>query len=117
VCTVQEEHGRGKRLIRLRYRLRPSGYTKALGIAAALSALAAVGLSARAPAWLALVLVAGCLGAWWRGIRRASHLIAVFDELARSLGLLRFRPEDVAGDNEACESTGMDTLAGTDTVA
>src|SRR5207247_5580167 len=34
VCTAQEIHGSRQRLIRVRYRLRPSGYTKLLGFAA-----------------------------------------------------------------------------------
>ena len=41
VCTAQEDHGGGKRLIRVRYRLRPSGYMKALGAAVLLAAVAA----------------------------------------------------------------------------
>jgi hypothetical protein len=99
VCTAQEDHGSGKRLIRVRFRLRPSGYLKVLGGAAALTAVAAAGLLAWPAAAGATQLLgaclgicAVCLGVWWRGTRRASQAIAVFDAKAGDLGLIRCDP-------------------------
>jgi hypothetical protein len=99
VCTAQEDHGGGKRLIRARFRLRASGYLKALGGAAALAAVAAAGLRAWPAAVEATLLLSACLGVcgvwlgvWWRGTRRASEAIAVFDAKARDLGLIRCDP-------------------------
>jgi GT2 family glycosyltransferase len=92
VCTAQEEHGGRKRLIRVRYRLRPSGYTKALGAAGALTACAAAVLWAWPVAAAAVVLLAACLGVWWRGTGRASRALALFDAYAAELGLIPCEP-------------------------
>jgi hypothetical protein len=95
VCTAQEEHGSGKRLVRVRYRLRASGYMRAVGTLATLAAVIAVSLLEWAPFQATSILGvslggwAACFGLWWRGTRRASQAVAVFDFLARSLGLLR----------------------------
>jgi GT2 family glycosyltransferase len=96
VCTAQEGHANGRRLIRLRYRLRPSRYTKGLAAVAALAAVVTAGLAdwpaaATAPLLLGAgaVIGAACLGAWWRGSAQASRVVAVFDSLARGLGLIR----------------------------
>jgi GT2 family glycosyltransferase len=89
VCTAEEDHGGGKRLICVRYRLRASGYLRALGAAAALLGLLGAGL----PLWPATVaaaaLVAVGLGLWWRGTTRAAQAVAVFDALAADLGMIR----------------------------
>src|SRR5262249_61278331 len=61
-CTAQEDHGSGKRLIRVRFRLRPSGYLKVLAGAAVLAAVAAVGLLAWPDAAEAAPLLGTCLG-------------------------------------------------------
>src|SRR5262249_38404482 len=68
-CTAQEDHGSGKRLIRVRFRLRPSGYLKVLGGAAALTGVAA-GLLAWPAASGATLLLGACLGicAAWLGV-------------------------------------------------
>jgi GT2 family glycosyltransferase len=90
VCTAQEDHGGAKRLIRVRYRLRLSGYTKALGLAA----LAAAGVAAVWQDWTVLAAaglsLATCLGAWWRGTRRAAQAVGLVDALAKELRLVRF---------------------------
>jgi hypothetical protein len=98
-CTAQEDHGGGKRLIRVRFRLRPSGYLKVLGGTAALAPVAAAGLLAWPAASEATLLLGACLGicavwlgVWWRGTRRASQAIAVFDAKAGDLGLIRCDP-------------------------
>lgn len=95
VCTVQEEHGGGKRLIRIRYRLRPSRFAwlmaalGALTVAAACEAHAAAGLGAAAAVCL------GLLGTWWRGSRLASYAIGVFEDFAQRLGLVSLRPDSI----------------------
>jgi GT2 family glycosyltransferase len=89
VATAEEDHGGGKRLIRVRYRLRPTNFARAaaalglvvLGVTAAFHAVAA----AAAGGVLAALLVL----AWWRGRRLAGRLAAAFDGLARGQGLVR----------------------------
>jgi O-antigen biosynthesis protein len=96
VCTAQEDHGGGGHLIRVRYRLRLSGATKALAAVGLLAAVVGLGLLAwPSPLQAGLVLAVGagiagfCLGAWWRGTRRASQAVRVVDALAERMGLLR----------------------------
>jgi O-antigen biosynthesis protein len=90
VRTAQQDYGGRDRVIHVRYRLRPSGYMKALG---ALAFLAAGGLLVGLPLWpvagVAAALVALCGGLWWRGTVRASQAMAVVDYLACGLGLVR----------------------------
>jgi len=89
VCTAQENHGSGKRLIRVRYRLRPSEYARAI---------AALGLAATALAFhgqtLFLAVIAALLAVlyaclWWRGRRLASQAMEAIQALASDMGLLR----------------------------
>jgi hypothetical protein len=98
VCTAQEDYGRRKRLIRARFRLRPSGSMKALALGGVLATLAALGLLAW-PAALEAELLLGvccgiwavCLVLWWQGTRRAAQAVGAFDAMAGSLGLARCR--------------------------
>jgi GT2 family glycosyltransferase len=92
VSTAQEDHGGGKRLLRVRYRLRPSGTTKAAAALAVLTTLAVLHWQPWLAAAAGGVLLAGCLAAWWRGTHRASQALAVFDVMADLLGLLRCEP-------------------------
>jgi len=92
VCTAQEDHGARKRLIRVRYRLRPSGHTKSLGVAAALAAGAACLFQAWPVATLAGVLLAAGLGAWWRGRYQASQAVRLFDAAAKEIHLVPCEP-------------------------
>jgi hypothetical protein len=98
VCTAQENHGGNKCLIRVRYRLRPSGYTRIIGWSALLVALIGIGM----PGWLTIggghLLVAFYLGLWWRGTYRAAKVAGVFDVLARMMGV--FRCESVTEKND-----------------
>jgi GT2 family glycosyltransferase len=96
VSTAQEDHGSGKYLIRVRHRMRASGYMKVLGVLSVVAAVVAAGfLEWEEPAVAAVFLsicLAGaalCFGAWWRGTYRATQAVAVFDYLASSLGLIR----------------------------
>ena len=52
-------------------------------------AAAAIGLGAWSALAGAALLFSFCLGAWWRGTRRAAQAIAVFDAMAVRLGLCR----------------------------
>jgi GT2 family glycosyltransferase len=87
VCTAQEEHGGGRRLVRIRYSLRPSGATYAL------LAAASVGLGVALAVRPELVLVAAALvapaglAAWWRGMVLAGRAIGLIDALASGLGM------------------------------
>src|SRR5262249_55492454 len=89
VCTAQESHGGNKCLIRVRYRLRPSGYTKIIGWSALLLALTGIGM----PSWLTiggvLLLVAFYLGLWWRGAFPGAKGGGGFDVVARICGVVR----------------------------
>jgi GT2 family glycosyltransferase len=89
VCTAQEDHGSGKRLIRVRYRLRLSAYSKIIAVIL----LLATGVAAGFQFWPAAGVFAGalvvfCSAIWWRGAHRASQAVAVFDAMARRMGLV-----------------------------
>jgi GT2 family glycosyltransferase len=89
VCTVQEDHGHGKRLIQVRFRLRTSGYTRLLVGGACASALVAAVSAFWPAAVLAALFAMTGLAAWARGVFRAAQAVAVFDIVARQLGLAR----------------------------
>ncbi len=95
ITTAQEEHGGSKHLLKIRYRLRSSGYMHVLGVMTCLSAVITAGLLEWATQREAALSVGICLagaflglGAWWRGTRRAAEAVAVVDAHARSLGLI-----------------------------
>jgi hypothetical protein len=95
VCTAQEDYGGRRRLVRVRFRLRPSGYMKALGLGTVLTALAALGLLAWPAGLEARLLLAACaaggavcLGLWRRGTCRAAQVVAVLDAMAGRIGLV-----------------------------
>jgi hypothetical protein len=94
VCTVQEEHGGGRRLIRARFRVRLRNAAWLL-VAFALAAAGAAALWSpmAAAAAVAATLALG-MGLWRRGLRRAAGALAVFDHAARRLGLTRCGPAD-----------------------
>ncbi len=89
VSTAEENHGNNRYLVRVRCRLRPSGYWNLLA-AAGIIAAALAGAFAFWPAAVAAgVLFAGCAGLWWHGTRRASRALAVLDHWANELHLHR----------------------------
>ena len=88
VCTAEEDHGQGRRLIRLRYRLLPAGYTRILALGAAATGVLALAFRHWLPAGAALALAASSALAWWWGARRAGRALAVIDRAARALGMI-----------------------------
>ena len=92
VCTAQEEHGGGKRLIRVRFHLRFSSYTRVLAVASVIAAGIAVLFQTWPAAVASCLFLACCPAAWWRGSHRAAHATAVFDRLAREIGLTPVDP-------------------------
>jgi hypothetical protein len=89
VATAQEDHGGGKRLIRIRYQVRTTDLASLMAILAVPAIAAAVGLHPVAGA----LALGSCLlfgvGAWWRGTRLASQAAHACDALARQMNLFR----------------------------
>jgi GT2 family glycosyltransferase len=89
VCTAQEEHGSNRRLIRIRYRLRLSGYTRILGMLGLCSAALGGLLLAWPVALAGGLLLTAVLGLWRRGTRRAAQAVGLIDMTAKDMGLIR----------------------------
>jgi glycosyltransferase involved in cell wall biosynthesis len=90
VATVQEDHGSGKRLIRVQctMRLQTSAWL-VVGLG-----LFSVGMLAAWLGWIAGTLLAGSLVVlssigWLSAVRRASLTVGIFDHAATKLGLFR----------------------------
>jgi Na+/proline symporter len=95
VSTAQEEHGGGKRLIRIRYRLRTERYAKVLLALFVLGGIFGVGLLTQSAMVAATSCFAACgmLGLtlawlWWHGTSRAALAVGMVDALARDLNLI-----------------------------
>ena len=89
IRTVQEDHGSGKRLIRIQYRLR---WTKAARLVGGLGILAFVVSVKLLPAVMVAGGVLGALGGvWWRSTALAYQVVKVVDALATHLKLERCR--------------------------
>ncbi len=88
IVTVQEDHGQGKRVIRIRYQL---VFSDRLRVIAAVSvvAWAAVALTypRAAMAAAALAIVLG-VRAWVRGLSAGSRVVTMFGALAQELNLI-----------------------------
>jgi GT2 family glycosyltransferase len=95
VVTAQEEHGGGRRLIRVRYRSAPT----ALAVVCAAPALAATAAAALARPGLAAAALAALLVARAVHRRRAARLVSgmvdVADRVAAGLGLVRLHAADL----------------------
>jgi GT2 family glycosyltransferase len=94
VCTAQEDHGQGKRLIRVRYRLRFTELTKLAGTVGLLALAVAGAFQIALAAAGAGLLTALLLGAWCRGARLAGQVVDGFDKLARDLNLFPCQQPD-----------------------
>jgi O-antigen biosynthesis protein len=89
IRTVQEDHGSGRRLFRVRYRLKPTGATQLIAVSGVAAAVAATIFSSTGAA-LAATLLEGCaLGAWLGGCRLVSNVAGFVDGVAGRMGLLR----------------------------
>lgn len=89
IRTVQEEHGSGKRLIRVRYRVHPRGTFWLLGgLGLTLTAAVAV-ISLPLAAAPAVTTIGSIAWAWFRGVRNAGQVARVFDTVAASINLIR----------------------------
>jgi GT2 family glycosyltransferase len=88
VVTVQEEHGQGKRLIRIRYQLGPTARLRVIG-AVSIVALAVVALTYPRVAMGAAALVLGLgVRAWVRGLAAATRVMALFRAQAHRMHLI-----------------------------
>jgi hypothetical protein len=89
VCSAQEDHGAGKRLIRVRYRLCPSAFAKLAGAACVAAVALAVHSHRLDAAASAGLLVLATAYAWRRGAALAAQVAGSFDVLAHRLNLVR----------------------------
>jgi hypothetical protein len=96
IATAEEEHAAGKKLVLVRYKLRPSRYLKSLLAFTVIGGVAGAGWLAwfDAAACTALLLLAAAL--WWRGTRRAALAVAVIDRWAVDMGMTRMDPASEA---------------------
>jgi GT2 family glycosyltransferase len=88
VRTAQEEHGRNKRLIRVRSTLRISSYAKVLGGLHVLAAGAAYPFEPWLTAVLGTLFLVGMIDAWWEGVSRLAQVLAILDSLAGELAMV-----------------------------
>lgn len=95
ICTAQEDHGAGKRLIRVRYRLRPRDAARALALAGVICVAGVAWFSPVAGAAAGIFFPAACVSAWWRSLRPAAQVARVFDGVAASMGLVACHPVPV----------------------
>ncbi|HJT35289.1 MAG TPA: glycosyltransferase [Pirellulales bacterium] len=88
ILTAQEEHGSGRRLVRVRYRLVPTGLHKL----AALTLLTGTAAAVVSYPWVGLCLAAGAIVgitvAWGRALIAATHVVRLFDHTARRLAMI-----------------------------
>jgi GT2 family glycosyltransferase len=110
VLTAQEEHGGGRRLIRLGFQLRPSGRFLMTGGLAGLCGVFAALLHSLPFAAAAGLLLAVLAAAWWGGARRAAHAVGLIDACARTFGMLPLGP--AAGDPTGPQAPGAEGGAG-----
>ncbi|HZU38166.1 MAG TPA: hypothetical protein VFA18_19745, partial [Gemmataceae bacterium] len=92
LCTVEENHGGTRRLIRARYHLRWTPFARVGGLlglsACALSAV----IHPLAAAAAGGLLIAALVVVWWRGLKLASRAIATLDRIAQDVGLSHCDP-------------------------
>jgi hypothetical protein len=89
VVTAQEDHGSGKRLIRVRYRLRPRGtFWLLAGLGVVLPGVTAV-VNPVLAGVVALTAIVFVVSVWLRGLRIAGQVVRVFDATAAQMKLVR----------------------------
>jgi O-antigen biosynthesis protein len=88
-CTVQEDHGSGRRLVRVRFQMRPRAPIWLAGVLAfAIAAAAGVWLGVIAGVGIASSLLAALSGVWWHAARRSGRAVSVFDHAAGKLEMI-----------------------------
>jgi hypothetical protein len=97
VRTVQEEHGGGRRLIRIRYELCPRGtFWLLAGASAVLTGTSAI-VDPRLVA-APLIAFSGCLAVLWlRGLRMCGQVARLFDATAARMKLIRCDESNAEG--------------------
>ena len=85
VATAQEDHGGGKRLVRVRYRLSVAPWLAWSALVSFLL-LATIGLPWAAIPGLGLIGWGGRL--WWKASQTATRIVALFDRLAAELEMV-----------------------------
>jgi GT2 family glycosyltransferase len=106
VCTAQEEHGGCRRLVRVRYCLRPSRATYALVAGAAVGLGVVVAVRHELAVGAAALVAAAGMVAWWRGTVFAWRAVALIDALAGGLGMTSL--SNVADRRNDRPNTGSD---------
>ena len=89
VYTAQEDHGGSKHLIRVRFELRPTAFTKLLTTIGVLTSTLALGIHPLAAAAGFGLLLVALLIAWRRGTCFAGIVACELDDLAYSQGVSR----------------------------
>jgi hypothetical protein len=93
IATAEEDHGGGRRLVRVRYQMRASGYLKALALTATVAGLYGAALPSLVGGVVCAVLLASGAALWWWGTRRAALAVAVVDRWAGELCMIRIGPD------------------------
>ena len=89
IATAEEEHGSGRRLIRIGYSLRPSGYTQLLWAFTGIAALLSLASGSRFYAGAAFALLFASVAACWHGSFRAGRVASFLHAIAVENGLSR----------------------------
>jgi GT2 family glycosyltransferase len=92
VCTAQEEHGGGRRLIRVRYRQSLSTVARIVAFGGLVAAVATVVEYPLAAALAAIPCLTVVVAGWWQGTALLSGVAAVTEEQAIRLGLIPLSP-------------------------
>ncbi len=93
LCTVQEDHGSGRRLMRLRYHVQWSKYSILTAGMMLLMVAATVQTRPFMASLIGVALVAGLILAWQRGLHLAAQVAAIVDNAALNMGMIRCFPE------------------------
>jgi GT2 family glycosyltransferase len=88
IYTAQEDHGGRKHLIRVRYQLHLTPFTKALSILIVVAGLIMSGFHLGYCGAAVGLLIGSLLGVWWRGATLAGWIVSDLDKLTSSLGLI-----------------------------
>lgn len=107
ICTVQEDHGSGKRLIRARFSIRPSHYSEALLLVVVLSIIGALTLSVLPPFVFAALIGIALSGRLLAAHRNSARAVALFDLTAQGMGMVRIEGQTSSvqkeSDNDGAE--------------